>query len=99
MADGSILENAAVYSHANYLANGDLTDRSTSDPVVTTTGNVTVKGNVFIQGDSAGTEIGQTALQVKDGTLTLEDGATLAAILRAVRLSSLTMAKSPVPVN
>lgn len=29
--------------------------------------------------DSAGTEIGQTALQVKDGTLTLEDGATLAA--------------------
>lgn len=79
MADGSILENAAVYSHANYLANGDLTDRSTSDPVVTTTGNVTVKGNVFIQGDSAGTEIGQTALQVKDGTLTLEDGATLAA--------------------
>ena len=79
MADGSILENTAVYSHANYLANGDLTDRSTSDPVVTTTGNVTVKGNVFIQGDSAGTEIGQTALQVKDGTLTLEDGATLAA--------------------
>lgn len=79
MADGSILENAAIYSHANYLANGDLTDRSTSDPVVTTTGNVTVKGNVFIQGDSAGTEIGQTALQVKDGTLTLEDGATLAA--------------------
>ena len=79
MADGSILENAAIYSHANYLANGDLTDRSTSDPVVTTTGNVTVKGNVFIQGDSAGTKIGQTALQVKDGTLTLEDGATLAA--------------------
>ena len=46
---------------------------------MTTTGNVAVKGNVFIQGDSAGTEIGQTALQVKDGTLTLEDGATLAA--------------------
>ena len=37
------------------------TDRSTSDPVVTTTGNVTVKGNVFIQGAPPG-EIGQTAL-------------------------------------
>lgn len=79
LADGAILENAAIYSHANYLANGDLTDRSTSDPVVVTTGNVTVKGNVFIAGDSAGTDIGQTALLVKDGTLTLADGATLAA--------------------
>ena len=79
LADGAILENAAIYSHANYLANGDLKDRTTSEPVVTTTGNVTIKGNVFIQGDEAGSEIGQTALRVKDGTLTLEDGATLAA--------------------
>lgn len=79
LADGAILENAAIYSHANYLANGDLKDRTTSEPVVTATGNVTIKGNVFIQGDEAGNEIGQTALRVKDGTLTLEDGATLAA--------------------
>ena len=79
LADGAILENAAIYSHANYLANGDLKDRTTSEPVVTATGNVTIKGNVFIQGDEAGSEIGQTALRVKDGTLTLEDGATLAA--------------------
>lgn len=79
LADGAILKNAAIYSHANYLANGDLKDRTTSEPVVTTTGNVTIKGNVFIQGDEAGSEIGQTALRVKDGTLTLEDGATLAA--------------------
>lgn len=28
MESGSTLENAAIYSHTNYLANGDLTDRS-----------------------------------------------------------------------
>lgn len=78
LADGAILENAAIYSHANYLANGDLTDRTTSKPVVVTNGNVAVKGQVFIEGDDAGNEIGQTALQV-NGTLTLADGATLVA--------------------
>ena len=62
MEDGAILENAAIYSHTNYLANG----------------NVTVKGQVFVEGDSAGSEgIGQTALRVQNGTLTLEEGATL----------------------
>lgn len=78
LADGAILENAAIYSHANYLANGDLTDRTTSEPVVVANGNVAVKGQVFIEGDDAGNEIGQTALQV-NGTLTLADGATLVA--------------------
>ena len=78
LADGAILENAAIYSHANYLANGDLADRTTSEPVVVTNGNVAVKGQVFIEGDDAGNEIGQTALQV-NGTLTLADGATLVA--------------------
>ena len=78
MADGSILENAAIYSHANYLANGNLTDRTTSDPVVTTTGNVTVKGKVFIKGDDGGSDIGQTAIGV-NGTLTLAEGAELVA--------------------
>lgn len=78
LADGAILENAAIYSHANYLANGDLTDRTTSESVVVTNGNVAVKGQVFIEGDDAGNEIGQTALQV-NGTLTLADGATFVA--------------------
>lgn len=78
LEDGAILENAAIYSHANYLANGDLTDRTTSEPVVVINGNVAVKGQVFIEGDDAGNEIGQTALQV-NGTLTLADGATLVA--------------------
>lgn len=59
MEDGSILENVAIYSHANYLANGDLTDRTTHEPVVMTTGNVQVKGQVFISGDAGGSEIGQ----------------------------------------
>ena len=77
MEDGSILENAAIYSHANYLANGDLTDRTTYAPVVTTTGNVTVKGQVFISGDAGGRDYGQTGLGV-NGTLTLADDAVLA---------------------
>lgn len=80
MESGSTLENAAIYSHTNYLANGDLTDRSNDEAVVLTTGNVTVKGQVFISGDDAGgTEKGQTALKVKNGILTLGDGAVLAA--------------------
>ena len=77
MEDGSILENAAIYSHANYLANGDLTDHTTHEPVVMTTGNVQVKGQVFISGDAGGSEIGQSGLRVS-GTLTLDNGAVLA---------------------
>ena len=80
LEDGAVLENAAIYSHTNYLANGNLKDRSNDEAVVLTTGNVTVKGQVFISGDDAGgTEKGQTALKVKGGTLTLGDGAVLAA--------------------
>lgn len=79
LEDGAILENAAIYSHTNYLANGDLTDRSNDDAVVAVTGNVTLKGQIFISGDEAGsTGKGQTALQVKNGTLNLEKGAILA---------------------
>ena len=79
LADGAILENAAIYSHTNYLANGDRTDRSNDDPVVQATGNVTVKGQVYIKGDEAGsTGKGQTALGVKNGTITLADDAVLA---------------------
>lgn len=79
LEDGAILENAAIYSHTNYLANGDLADRSNDDAVVAVTGNVTLKGQVFVSGDEAGsTGKGQTALQVKNGTLNLEAGATLA---------------------
>ena len=77
LADGAILENAAIYSHINYLANGDLVDRTSHEPVVTATGNVTVKGQVFIKGDAGGSKIGQAGLRVTDGTLTLADGATL----------------------
>ncbi len=78
LEDGAILENAAIYSHINYLANGDLTDRTSNEPVVVATGNVTVRGQVFIQGDEAGdNNIGQTGLRVQNGTLTVEDGAVL----------------------
>lgn len=45
--------------------------------MVTATGNVTVKGQVFIKGDAGGSKIGQAGLRVTDGTLTLADGATL----------------------
>lgn len=78
LEDGAVLENAAIYSHTNYLANGNLTDRSNDKAVVAATGNVIVKGQVFIQGDEAGsTGKGQTALEVKNGTLTLADDAVL----------------------
>lgn len=79
LEDGAVLENAAIYSHTNYLANGDLVDRTSKEPVVTAAGNVTVRGQVFIQGDEAGDNcIGQAGLRVQNGTLTLEDGAVLA---------------------
>ena len=61
LQDGAILENASIYSHINYLANGDLTDRNSSEAVVVANGNVTVKGQVFIAGDEAGSDLGQTA--------------------------------------
>ena len=77
LADGSILENSAIYSHANYLANGNRTDRTTHEPVVTTAGNVQLKGQVFISGDAGGSEIGQSGLRVS-GTLTLDNDAVLA---------------------
>lgn len=66
LADGAALENAAIYSHANYLANGDLTDRTTSEPVVVANGNVTVKGTVAILGDDGGS--GKTLLYTDGGT-------------------------------
>ena len=78
LEDGAILENAAIYSHINYLANGDLTDRTSNEPVVVATGNVTVRGQVFIRGDQAGDgKIAQAGLRVQNGTLTVEDGAVL----------------------
>lgn len=78
LEDGAILENAAIYSHINYLANGDSTDRTSNEPVVVATGNVTVRGQVFIRGDEAGDgKIGQTGLRVQNGTLTVEDSAVL----------------------
>ncbi len=50
LLDGAILENSMIYSNSNYLANGEEV-RYRSEPVVTTQGNVTVKGQVFIRGD------------------------------------------------
>ncbi len=80
LEDGAILENAAVVSHTNYIANGSVNDRTNTEAVVKANGNVTVKGQVFIAGDEAGTApaLGQTGLLVQNGTLTLEDGAVLA---------------------
>lgn len=78
LADGAILENASIYSNTNYLANGDLADRTNSDAVVAATGNVTVNGKVFIKGDEAGADnIGQTGLKVTNGTVNITSGSTL----------------------
>lgn len=78
LEDGAILENAAIYSHINYLANGNLADRTSNEPVVVADGNVTVRGQVFIQGDEAGdNKIAQAGLRVQNGTLTVEDSSVL----------------------
>lgn len=80
LLDGAILENSMIYSNSNYLANGEEV-RYRSEPVVTTQGNVIVKGQVFIRGDegvSSEEYPGQAGLSVTNGTLTLADGAVLA---------------------
>ncbi len=80
LEDGAVLENAAIVSHTNYIANGSVNDRTNAEAVVKVQGNVTLKGQVFIAGDEAGSNpaIGQTGLLVQDGTLTMEDGSVLA---------------------
>ena len=40
LQDGAILENASIYSHIYYLANGDLTDRNSSEAVVVANGKI-----------------------------------------------------------
>lgn len=85
--DGATLDNASIYSNTNNIANGDEA-RHNTQPVVVVNGDVTVTGDVFIRGDEAPTGTdestgksysGQPALQVNNGTLTIEDGCTLAA--------------------
>ena len=84
LADGAALENAAIYSHANYLANGDLTDRTTSEPVAVANGNVTVKGTVAILGDDGGSgktllyTDGGTAIDITEGSQITGDGKLVA---------------------
>lgn len=78
LKDGATLENAAINSFTNYIANGDY-ERINSEPVVVVDGDVTLKGDVYIKGEEAADGKGQQGLLIKDGTLTLEDGANLAA--------------------
>lgn len=86
LKSGAVLENAAIYSNTNFIANGNEARKNTQ-PVVAVLGDVTVKGQVFVRGDEAptGTDpltgksyAGQTGLSVTGGTLTLADGALLA---------------------
>lgn len=78
MKDGSVLENARITCHANYLAEGENDTRRNFEPVVTTEGNVTIKGDVYILGEEAPSgETAQAALKVS-GTLTVPEGSVLA---------------------
>lgn len=86
LKSGSVLENAAIYSNTNFIANGNEARKNTQ-PVAAVLGDVTLKGQVFLRGDEAptGTDprtgksyAGQTALSVSGGTLTLTDGSLLA---------------------
>ncbi len=85
LKDGSVLENAKIYSNTNNVPNGSEA-RHNTDPVVIVNGNVTLRGKVFIRGDEAptGTDpatglsyAGQSGMQV-NGTLTLEKDSILA---------------------
>lgn len=90
LEDGAIVENAAIVSHTNYLANGERTDRDNAEPVVVAKGSVLVRGQVFIKGDEAGSKdgIGQTALRVTEGsTVTLQDNAVLAVYGGAAKVT------------
>jgi hypothetical protein len=78
MKDGSVLENARITAHGNYLAECDNDTRQNFDPVVVTEGDVTIKGDVYIHGEEAPSgETGQPALKVT-GTLHVPEGSTLA---------------------
>ena len=78
MRDGSVLENARITAHGNYLAEYDDDTRRNFEPVVVTEGNVSIKGNVYILGEEAPTgETGQPALKV-NGTLNVPENSTLA---------------------
>lgn len=77
MKNGSVLENARITCHANYSARDDENRRNFA-PLVTTEGNVIIKGDVYILGEEAPTgETAQTALKV-NGTLTVSEGSVLA---------------------
>lgn len=78
--DGATLENAKIYSHTNYIANGDEA-RNNTDPVVVVNGTVNLKGQVFIRGDEAPTNpsIGQSGLTLTENSrLNLTEGSVLA---------------------
>ncbi|MDY3052227.1 MAG: hypothetical protein SOR89_03535 [Ndongobacter sp.] len=82
---GAVLENAAIYSNTNSLADGKLI-RQSEEPVVLVEGDSVVRGSVFIRGDEAppgnapGKDrlyTGQPSMTVQNATLTLSDGALL----------------------
>lgn len=85
LRDGATLTDSLIYSHTNYLPNGDEA-RSNARPVVVAEGNVKVSGQVYIRGDEAASgldpvtgapSLGQGGLLVSNGTLVLEEGAVL----------------------
>lgn len=77
---GGILENAYIYSHANYLADGK-ESRQTAEPVVKILGDATIKGQVHVKGEdsSPGPIPGQTGISVENGAVvTVTEGSVLA---------------------
>lgn len=85
LRDGATLTDSLIYSHTNYLPNGDEA-RSNARPVVVAEGTVKVSGQVYIRGDEAASgldpvtgapSLGQGGLLVSNGTLVLEEGAVL----------------------
>ena len=85
LQDGATLLNSLIYSNTNFVPNGNKA-RHNESPVVEVSGNTSVKGKVYVRGDEAATGTspvtgkyltGQPALSVKNGTLSIEEGAEL----------------------
>lgn len=78
LQDGSVVDNAVIYSNTNYIANGTEARRN-ENPVVVVNGNVTMQGQVIIRGDEASAGgTGQPGLNVKNGSVTVPEGSILA---------------------
>lgn len=83
LEDGATLDNAKIYSNANFLTDGNKA-KKIDTPVVVMKGNININGNVFIRGDESATGEyngrkvgGQPALKIENGKVNITKGSVL----------------------